>query len=105
MGGKNLQRNLDTSEQDDSSEQQQTENEGEVSNSDVEDPDDDVLRQTDQRHNSTMGNSVAMGYKGKAAIASVNSFSLANGVGDINRKESAKKLKQNMQNVIEENSD
>ncbi len=76
-----------------------------MSNSDMEEPDYDNVRQTDQRHNSTMGNSVAMGYKGKAAIASVNSFSLANGVGDINRKESAKKLRQDMQNVIEENSD
>ena len=71
----------------------------------MEEPDEDAMRQTDQRHNSTMGNSVAMGYKGKAAVATVNSFSLANGVGDINRKESAKKLKQDMQNVIEENSD
>jgi hypothetical protein len=71
----------------------------------MEEPDEDPIKQTDQRHNSTMGNSVAMGYKGKAAIASVNSFSLANGVGDINRKESAKRQKQNMQNVIEEDSD
>ena len=34
----------------------------------------------------------------------VNSFSLANGVGDFNRKDSQKRQKKEMQHVIEEDS-
>lgn len=69
----------------------------------MEEPDDDGIRQTDQRHNTTMGNSVAVWNKGKA-VASVNSFALPNGVGDLNRKDSVKKQRQEMQGVIEEDS-
>lgn len=55
----------------------------------MEQPDDDVARQNDQRHNSTINNSVAGFNRGR--VASVNSFALPNGVGDINRKDTIKK--------------
>jgi hypothetical protein len=101
--GRNLQRNLETDEDEGNSEDN-TGGEGEISNSDANEPDDEVLREIEQRHNTSMANSVAQ-QKNTRTVGSVNSISLNYGVGDTLKKDSFRKQKTGMKGVEEEQSD
>lgn len=69
----------------------------------VDDPDNEVNSDIDQRHNASMANSVAQ-IKNTRAVGALNSISLKNGVGDVLKKDSFKKQKSNIRGVEEENS-
>ena len=71
--GTNLnQRNIDSDEEEEESEQN-TGGEGEISNSFNDEPDDEVVRELDQRHNTSIANSVAK-VNNIRTVGSVNSI-------------------------------
>lgn len=72
-------------------------NEGEISNNsaDVEEPDEEAVRQADNRHNlgaATIGKQIAQTVKPPSQVGALNNFAFNHGVGDASREASRLKI-------------